>query len=198
MQASSWKTAFARGLVSGSVASALSTAAIATCSKIEGRRFGSGLNGPSQWLWGEAEAYERRPTLRHTLPGVLIHHAMSVGWAVVYEKTLGAPAPLRTPTARVGSAAATAAMAYCVDYYLTPRRLRPGFEKHLCGASMFAVYASFAAGLAVAKFIVPGRLKSRSDGPSLKPNAQESSGSLQEPARSEAVPAQKTTTRPRP
>jgi hypothetical protein len=54
-------------------------------------------------------------------------------------------------------AATTAAAAYIVDYTFTPRRLRPGFRKHLGPGSMFAVYATFAAGLA-APAIVRDRL----------------------------------------
>jgi hypothetical protein len=47
-------------------------------------------------------------------------------------------------------AIASAATAYVVDYHLTPPRLRPGFEKHVSPSGMVAVYAAFAAGLAIA------------------------------------------------
>ena len=50
-------------------------------------------------------------------------------------------------------AAATSAAAYIVDYTFTPRRLRPGFRKHLGPGSMFAAYAAFAAGLAAAAIV---------------------------------------------
>jgi hypothetical protein len=36
-----------------------------------------------------------------------------------------------------------------VDYRLTPRRLMPGYERRLSQPSLLAVYAAFAAGLAL-------------------------------------------------
>jgi hypothetical protein len=44
---------------------------------------------------------------------------------------------------------AVAAVAYFVDYRLTPRRLMPGYERRISGRSLLAVYASLAAGLAL-------------------------------------------------
>jgi hypothetical protein len=43
--------------------------------------------------------------------------------------------------------------AYVVDYHLTPRRLRPGFKKHVRTPSMFIIYGAFALGLAAASII---------------------------------------------
>jgi hypothetical protein len=40
-----------------------------------------------------------------------------------------------------------------VDYHLTPRRLRPGFKKHVRTPSMFIIYGAFALGLAAASII---------------------------------------------
>lgn len=52
------------------------------------------------------------------------------------------------PGATVAAAAATSAVACFTDYRLTPRRLQPGFEQRLSTASLTAVYAAFAFGLA--------------------------------------------------
>lgn len=145
--------ACADACVSGSNASVLSAIVLSICSKVEEGSAAGALNGPSQWIWGEHEAYTRRATLRHTLVGYLIHHASSILWALGYEHAFGRcrmRAIARVPSLQVATeAAATAAVAYYVDYYITPRRLRPGFRKHLGPTGIFASYAAFAVGLAL-------------------------------------------------
>jgi hypothetical protein len=131
----------------GSGASVLSAVVLALCSKRDQNSFAGGLNGPSQWLWGEREAYTRRATLRHTLLGYLIHHATSTFWAALYAAVFRNARAKSVPRV-LAEAAGTTAAAYVVDYKLTPKRLRPGFEKHIGPKSMVAVYAAFALGLA--------------------------------------------------
>ncbi len=139
--------------ISGSNAAVLSGVVLSLCSKIEEGSAAGALNGPSQWIWGEREAYTRRATARHTLVGYTIHHASSMLWALAYEHAFGrcrSRASARVPVPQIlAEAAATAAVAYCVDYYVTPRRLRPGFRKHLGPGGMFASYAAFGLGLAL-------------------------------------------------
>jgi hypothetical protein len=136
-------------LVSGSAASLASAAALMACSRLHEGSAAGGLNGPSQWLWGEAEAYTREATLRHTVAGYAIHHATATFWAVLHEAVFGGSRRRKPPIQHCAEAAASAATAYFVDYHLTPRRLRPGFEKHVSTKGMVAVYAAFAAGLAI-------------------------------------------------
>jgi hypothetical protein len=88
--------------------------------------------------------------LRRTGVGYLIHHLSATLWASLYEGISSAPARKKSTRRIVAEAAAVTAVAFVVDYGLTPRRLRPGFEKQLSPLSMLAVYASFAAGLASA------------------------------------------------
>lgn len=81
---------------------------------------------------------------RNTLVGFGIHTAASLWWATFYELGLAAqprPRPLRT-------AAALAALAYVVDYYVVDKRFRPGFEAYLSPRAMLAVYGALAAGYA--------------------------------------------------
>jgi hypothetical protein len=137
-------------VVSGSAASLASAATLMACSKLHTGTAAGGLNGPSQWLWGESEAYTREATLRHTAPGYAIHHATSIFWAVLHETVFGGSRRRKPPLQHCAEAVASAATAYVVDYHLTPRRLRPGFEKHVSANGMVAVYAAFAAGLALA------------------------------------------------
>ena len=136
-------------LTSGSFGSVVSTIALAVCGKLEEDSAAGPNNGPSQWIWGEEEAYTRQATLRHTAVGYCVHHFTSVGWATAHEYVFGSSRKPRSFVRHCAEAAATAATAYVVDYHFTPSRLRPGFKKHLGPASIFAVYACFGLGLAM-------------------------------------------------
>lgn len=147
------KKASRAALISGSAASAVSTLALALGGQIEEESPAGPINGPSQWVWGEEEARTREPTFRHTALGYAIHHSTSLMWATAYER-LFSEARERKAAARIcAEAAAATAIAYFVDYYLTPKRFRPGFKKHLSPWSVFSVYAGFAAGLAVTSLV---------------------------------------------
>lgn len=143
------KHLYRQALVSGAVASVLSTAVLALCGQIENRRPAGPINGPSQWLYGRRAARVRQPSLRHTLTGFLVHHAMATGWAFLHERTFGEHKAQQPFSKRLGRAAVTATVANIVDFQLTPKRLRPGFETQLSRKSLLAVYATFAVGLAL-------------------------------------------------
>jgi hypothetical protein len=147
----SWKAAFGRALITGTTASVLSAAMLAICGRIERGTAAGPNNGPSQWIWGEHAAYERRATLRNTAVGYAIHHLMSIGWATLHEKHAVDPTAGKSLARRLAECAATSAFACFVDYRIAPRRLRPGFEKQLGKTSLFLVYAAFAVGLAAGK-----------------------------------------------
>jgi uncharacterized membrane protein len=155
-----WTQAVQDAVISGTCAALGSTAALTLCGAIERRNGVAPNNGPSGWLWGETEAYRRRATLRHTLPGYLIHHAMSISWAMVYERWIAA-SPGRSPRVIVVRGALTAALACFVDYRVTPRRFRPGFEKHLGRLSLAVMYTAFAMGLALPELVRPTPRSSR-------------------------------------
>jgi hypothetical protein len=144
------KRAATDALVSGSAASLASAAMLMACSKLHEGSAAGGLNGPSQWLWGEAEAYSREATLRHTATGYVIHHITSLFWATLHVAAFGGSRRSKPALQHCAEAVASAATAYVVDYHLTPKRLRPGFEKHVSRNGMVAAYAAFAAGLAIA------------------------------------------------
>jgi hypothetical protein len=136
-----WREAFRRGIASGTIASFVSSAALAICGRRDAGTAAGPINGPSQWAWGEGAARVRRVTWRHTALGYAIHHLMSVGWATLHEKHFAGKA--------ASTAFATAALAWFVDYRVVPRRWGPGFEKQLGRTSLFIVYVAFAAGLAL-------------------------------------------------
>ncbi len=141
----SWKQAFSRALWSGSWASMLSAAALALCGKIERNSAAAPLNGPSQWLWGEAAARRRRLSVRETLAGYLVHHAVSIGWATLHEKYAARRG--RSLGRDALAVAITAGTACFMDYAVARGRLRPGFEKHLSKRSIALAYGAFALGL---------------------------------------------------
>lgn len=137
-------------LVSGSFGSVISTLALAVCGKLEEGSAAGPNNGPSQWVWGEEEAYTRQATLRHTAVGYAVHHLTSVGWATAHEYVFGSRSQASKGLLRhCLEAAGTATTAYVADYHFTPSRFRPGFKKHLGPASIAAAYAAFALGLAM-------------------------------------------------
>jgi hypothetical protein len=144
-----WREAFNRALISGSTASVLSAAALAVCGKIENGAAAGPQNGPSQWVWGERAAYRRDASLRYTGVGYGIHHLSSVFWATFHEKHVARLVRDKPFATRLAAAGCTALVANFVDFQLTPRRLKPGFEKQLNRKSLFVVYAAFALGLAL-------------------------------------------------
>jgi len=153
----SWPQALQDGLLTGSIASVCSATVLAVCGKIESGSAAGPNNGPSQWIWGEGAAYERRATWRHTAVGYAIHHATSIFWATLHEKLLRSQNGMESNAGLVAKGATTAALACFVDYQLTPRRLQPGFDKQLSRGSLFFVYAAFALGLALGAQVIRRR-----------------------------------------
>jgi hypothetical protein len=148
-----WRAALVNGLWSGTFASLVSTAVLACCGSAERNDAFRPLNGPSQWIWGKQAPYARGFSLRHTVVGFLIHHAMSIFWAVGFEKLRGCAKDRDAGPACMSAAAATSAAACLVDYRLIPKRLTPGFEKQLTRTSLLATYAAFALALAGAVWV---------------------------------------------
>ncbi|HEY4352285.1 MAG TPA: hypothetical protein VGN31_13725 [Paraburkholderia sp.] len=83
--------------------------------------------------------------MRHTVTGFAIHEVSAIFWAMLFEALIDRMPALRQrqqPFSTAMAAAATAATAYVVDYQVVPRRLTPGFEAHLSGKSLAAVYVT--------------------------------------------------------
>lgn len=132
-----------RALASGTAASLLSTLVSSCYGQRRTDSYASSSNDTSHWLWGERAHGQDGADLRHTATGYAIHHASSVWWAAWYEAWLA-----RSGSRPVAKAAAMAAIAYAVDYHVVPRRLTPGFERHVTARGMLATYAAFGVGLA--------------------------------------------------
>lgn len=144
-----WQEAMRDGAVSGSVASVLSTAVLGARGERENDTPFAPTNAISHWFWGDRAAHHDEPSARYTAVGYAIHHASATLWAVLYEKWFGDRAERGEVAPALAGAAAVAGLACFVDYKMTPQRLQPGFEKRLSTPSLFLVYASFGAALAV-------------------------------------------------
>jgi hypothetical protein len=144
-----WKTALQRGLVGGATSSLLSTVALAALGKREVGSYYSPTNVISHWFWGDKAGREHLPSTRYTLPGYLIHHGSATFWSVIFERLCGDLLDRKNPALTLGVGTAASAVACFADYQLTPRRLQPGYEKHLSRPSLAVVYASFGIGLAI-------------------------------------------------
>jgi hypothetical protein len=153
MRAKSWSESALDALWSGSVASVVSTAVLSMCGCVEHRDPFMPLNGPSQWIWGRHAPYVPGFSVRHTVAGYVIHHTMSVLWAIVFEKMRSNHAATRVLLNPVGAAVATSAAACFVDYRVATKRFTPGFEKQLSKLSLLATYSAFALALAGAAIV---------------------------------------------
>lgn len=140
----------------GIAAGLLSTAALAVCGRLHGKRATAPVSAVSHWVWPQEANQTARPKPRHLLTGLAIHQLMSVGWAA--GNALAVAAARRSMDQRGGQgghgrrialAAATTLAAAAGDYIVVPKRFTPGFEYHLPVAHIAAVYLAFGAGLVV-------------------------------------------------
>ncbi|MCQ4191423.1 hypothetical protein [Methylocystis suflitae] len=134
-------------LVTGSVASVISTAALAALAKLEGRGALEPTNATSHWLWGRKSRGRRDVDVAHTAVGYATHHASAVFWALPFEAWL-AMQPPRSTFELIGDAAMMSGIAATVDYGVAPKRITPGWELALSDRSMVAAFAALAVGLA--------------------------------------------------
>lgn len=144
-----WAQALREGALAGTVASVLSTVALAVVGKRETGSMAAPVNAASHWLWGDESLREDGATWRHTLTGALTQHAASVFWATLYAAVYGHRSEAKQLPAAVAGGIATSATAYVIDYTITPKRFTPGYEHRLDGRGMLIVYGALAAGFAL-------------------------------------------------
>ena len=143
-----WKLVLTQGVVSGSLASVLSTAWLALVGRRQAGSAAAPLNAVSHWYWGDEALHRQQPDLRHTGVGYLTHHTSATFWATVYAALAASQPSLRTREGLVLGAVATSGLAYFVDFKLTPHRFRPGFEHRISSGALTAAYAALAVGMA--------------------------------------------------
>jgi hypothetical protein len=144
-----WRETIRAAVLSGSIASLVSTTVLSLRGTRENRTPYAPTNATSHWLWGDRAARHDEASARYTAVGYAIHHASATFWALFYEKWFGETAEQGRTGAALAGGAAVAALACFVDYKMTPHRLQPGFEQRLSKPSLFLVYAAFGAGLAL-------------------------------------------------
>ena len=153
----SWITLLRRALLSGTAASATSTAALALVARLEGKGALQPVNATSHWLNGEAAASITHADPAHTGVGYLTHHAATLFWATLFERAIARRRPLGV-LPMLGSALAMSAVAAVVDYRATPKRFTPGWEFVLSRRAMAAAYAAMAVGLAAGALAAQQRM----------------------------------------
>ncbi len=152
-----WKRTLREGLLSGTLAGLFSAAVLLVTGKRETGSAVAPVNAESHWLWGDESLREDRPTLRHTLTGIVTHQLSTVFWATLYALVRGRRNAVRSvPQALLGGIATSAAAA-AIDYTLVPRRLSPGFENRLSKGSMVGVFAAIAGGIALGALLLRDR-----------------------------------------
>jgi hypothetical protein len=147
MNKSPWKAALKEGAVAGSLASLVSTLALALLGRREVGSPYAPTNAVSHWLWGEEALRQDAPDVRHTALGFATHHCAAIFWATLYARLYGHRAEAHSPKQAALGALATSAAACLIDFKFTPQRLTPGFEHRLSNGSLAIVYGGFAAGL---------------------------------------------------
>lgn len=142
-----------RILASGVAAAAASAAAALACSQRENGHAARPINAITHIYDGGPPPAHDGANGRNTALGLTIHTGACIFWAMLYEPLFGR----RGRAAAIGGAAAVAATAYFVDYYVVHPRFRPGIEQYLSARSLFAVYAALGAGYAAAAMLRRGR-----------------------------------------
>lgn len=138
----------ALAVITGTIASVVTTGALAGLAVLEGRGVSQPTNSTSHWLYGEEAGRVEDADAAHTLVGYTTHHLSAIFWALPFEAWL-ARRPESTPLALLRDAGVMSAIAAVVDYGLVPRRLTPGWESVLSKRSIVAAYAALAVGLAL-------------------------------------------------
>ena len=155
-----WTNVIGRALVSGTIASITSAAALVLLARAEGKNALQPVNATSHWLHGEQASRFVGLDCKHTLVGYATHHAATIFWALFYESWIG---PRSRPSRRrmLADAVMLSAIAAAVDYGPTPKRFTPGWEFVLSKRAMAAAYAAMAVGLAAGSSITHRRRISR-------------------------------------
>ena len=141
-------------LRSGTVATCATTAALLALGKRDSTSMWAPLDATSHILWGDRAYAADKLDVRHTLVGTILNTAAIVSWAGVQELAL---ARRRTLPVALATGAATAALAWVVDFYVVPERVSPGFQWKLPRRSLIATYLVLGASLALGGYLAGRR-----------------------------------------
>ncbi|WP_240745820.1 MULTISPECIES: hypothetical protein [Cupriavidus] len=147
-------TILRRAAISGTCASLVSTGMLARGGTVDCGSAFAPVNAVSHWIWGERAMHANRPSVRHTMLGYVIHHAMSVFWAVFYETAVARHHARGAAGTLALGGLGVAALACLVDLTCTPHRLTPGFERRLSPRMLTLVYLAFGLALPLGSLLV--------------------------------------------
>lgn len=143
-------------IVSGLIAGGAYSIAAALLGRHDSGSAARALNAPSHVLWGDSAIAERRVTLRHTLPGVVINTGAGLFWAAVMQALFrGAGRHGLSGALLAGSLAS--GLAWFVDYHLIPHRLSPGLQGPIRPRSLLVVHGLFGIGLGLGAWLMRRR-----------------------------------------
>lgn len=143
-------------LQTGAVATATTTMAVSALGALEDGNAIAPLNSVSHIAWGEKAGRRADASWKYTGTGLGLNAAAVTSWAAIYEYFFGERGRQRDISGALLGGAVVSGLAYVVDYHVVPKRLTPGFEKRLSGASLVGVYGALAAGLAIGSLMKRG------------------------------------------
>jgi hypothetical protein len=149
MRQKTWAEASRDALISGAIASAVTTAAVAIAGRRDSGSALAPINATSHVLHGSKAAAVTDADIGHTALGFVINTGAAVFWAALYEKAFGAAAERGDIAEAWLGGKAVAGLAYMTDYHAVPKRLTPGWEYRISERSLMAVYAALALSLPV-------------------------------------------------
>jgi hypothetical protein len=136
------------GLVIGAVSSLTSTLAVLAGGKRTVGKAAPPMNAVSHIAWGGRPPANPGRGAINMWTGAALHTGACIFWSSIFDLVFRRRRPRSSKQLALG-AVQTAALAYVTDYYVVSKRFRPGYEAYLSPASMFAVYAALAAGIAL-------------------------------------------------
>jgi hypothetical protein len=135
----------ARALGSGSAAGIASALVAAAAVRQSGHRPFAAMNAVTHCLWPARAPRQESPSIRYTATGSGIHLGSAIFWGVMFEALSGT---LPSRSAVLGAAAATAIVAYVIDYHVVPERFTPGYDVHMSGRALALTYVALGLGFA--------------------------------------------------
>lgn len=137
-------------------ATVATTAATAVAGVVENGNPAAPVNAISHIVWGEKAAHRDAASTKYTWTGAALNAGAMLSWAAFHHAVFNRSRS-RSVAGNLARGAATAGIAYVVDYHVVPKRLTPGFEKRLSNRSLFAIYAALAVSLAFGSQLAGGR-----------------------------------------
>jgi hypothetical protein len=109
------KETVADALWDGAIATATTTAVAAVCGELENNRAMAPLNAVSHILWGDRATRQSRPSLKYTVPGLLLNGAAVTSWALLKGMMFGPQERKKSAAQALAEGAVISGIAYVTD-----------------------------------------------------------------------------------